>query len=291
MASKQRFGWFPAAAWIVAVLVLVPLGNAMAAADDWPTYRHDMARSGITSEEVAPPLTECWVFKSRHLPQPAWGDPKPGPVEDILELRRVHFDDVFQPVAGHGAVYFGSSADNKVYCLDAETRRIRWTRITGGPVRLAPTIVGGRVYIGSDDGYAYCLDAKDGSLVWKFHAAPEDQRVLGHGKMISLWPLRTGVVVDDGVAYFSAGIFPGEGVFLYAVDAETGREICERYLRGDAAKPHLTPRLSLGLPNELVRSDGPGFARHVRSPNGTTRDPVALLRQDGRGNLCVAGRR
>ena len=79
-----------------------------------------------------------------------WGDPKPQPVEGILELRRVHFDDVFQPVAADGAVFFGSSADNKVYCLDAATGRIRWTRITGGPVRLAPMVSGGRVFVGYD---------------------------------------------------------------------------------------------------------------------------------------------
>jgi len=224
-------------AWVAAVLT-----GASAAAEDWPTYRHDAARSGITSERVSPPLSQCWVFQPRHAPQPAWGDPKPGPVEDILELRRVHFDDVFQPVVADGAVYFGSSANNKVYCLDAATGKIRWTRITGGPVRLAPMVSGGRVFVGSDDGYAYCLDAKDGSLVWEFRAAPEDRRVLGHGKMISLWPLRTGVLVDDGVAYFSAGIFPAEGVFLYAVDAVDGSEIWRNDTGGEEPQSKISPQ-------------------------------------------------
>lgn len=93
-------------------------------------------------------------------------------------------------------------------------------RITGGPVRLAPAVVDGRVYVGSDDGCAYCLDASDGSVVWQFRAAPEDRRVLRHGRMISLWPLRSGILVEDGVAYLAAGIFPAEGVFLFALEAK-----------------------------------------------------------------------
>ncbi|MBN2473833.1 MAG: PQQ-binding-like beta-propeller repeat protein [Pirellulales bacterium] len=240
--ADVRHRAFTAVHLIVGAWMATVLGGAVAWSEDWPAYRHDMARSGITSERLAPPLAELWVFEGRHAPEPAWGDPKSVPVEDILELRRVHFDDVFQPVVADGAVFFGSSADNKVYCLDAATGAIRWTKITGGPVRLAPMVAGGRVFVGSDDGYAYCLDADDGSLVWKFHAAPEDRRLLGHGKMISLWPLRTGVLVDEGIAYFSAGIFPGEGVFLYAVDAATGREIWRNDTCGETPQSTISPQ-------------------------------------------------
>jgi len=225
-----------------AMVVALLWCGAAARADDWPTYRHDAARSGITAEKVAVPLAQSWVFRAAQAPKPAWGDPKPEPVENILELRRVHFDDVFQPVAAGDAVFFGSSANNKVYCLDAATGQIRWTTITGGPVRLAPMVVDGRVYVGSDDGYAYCLDAADGSVVWKVCGAPEDRRVLGHGKMISLWPLRTGVLVDGKTAHFSAGIFPAEGVFLYAVDASDGREIWRNGSGGEQPQSRIAPQ-------------------------------------------------
>lgn len=211
-------------------------------AEDWPTYQHDIARTGITSEPIRPPLAPCWKFQSRFAPQPAWGDPKPVPIEGILELRRRHFDDVYQVVVADGKAYFGSSADHKLYCLDLASGKVRWTFITGGPVRLAPAIVEGRAYLGSDDGWVYCLGAADGKLVWKFHAAPGDDRVLGSSKMISLWPVRTGVVVDGGIAYFGAGIFPAEGVFMYAVKADDGSLLWRNDTCGEAPQSTVSPQ-------------------------------------------------
>jgi len=251
------------------IFLLAALTGTVATAEDWPMYRHDVARSGITPERVRLPLRECWAFKPHYPPAPAWGDPKPEPVENILELRRVHFDDAFQVAAVDGAVYFGSSADHKVYCLEAAGGRVRWTRITGGPVRLAPTVVGGKVFVGSDDGCAYCLDADDGSVEWKFRAAPGDARVLGSGKMISLWPLRTGVLVDDGAAYFAAGIFPAEGVFLYAVDAKTGREIWRNDTCGEDPQSKVSPQ------GYLLASESTLYA-----PMGRV-SPAAFDRRDG----------
>lgn len=215
---------------------------SLAVADDWPTYQHDVARTGITAERLALPLVECWKFQSRYAPRPAWGDPKPNPVEGILELRRRHFDDVDQVVVADGAAYFGSSADHKLYCLDLASGKIRWTFITGGPIRLAPSIVKGRAYFGSDDGWIYCLKTEDGSVAWRFRAAPGDNRVLGHGKMISLWPVRTGVLVDAGTAYFGAGIFPAEGVFLYAADANDGKVLWRNDSCGEAPQSAVSPQ-------------------------------------------------
>ena len=64
-------------------------------ADDWPTYQHDTKRSGISAEELKLPLTELWVFSPTYPPSHAWSDPQPKPVEGLLELPRLRFDDAF----------------------------------------------------------------------------------------------------------------------------------------------------------------------------------------------------
>lgn len=207
------------------VFILLALLLHIAYAEDWPTYMHDVARSGISSERMTLPLSEGWVFMTKHPPQPAWSPPHPGLVENVFEPNRLDFDYVFQVVSVGDKLYFGSSADNKIYCLDVREGKVIWSFFTGGPVRLAPTVWRGKIYVGSDDGFVYCLDVQNGELIWKFKAAPNDERILGNGRMISRWPVRTGVLVDDGIAYFGAGVFPFEGVYLYAVRAQDGKLI------------------------------------------------------------------
>ena len=89
-------------------------------------------------------------------------------------------------------------------------------------MRLAPTIDQQRVYFGSDDGFAYCLDLRTGKLRWKFKAAPTSRRIPGNERMISSWPIRSGIVIDNGQARFSAGLFPSQGTYQFAVDATNG---------------------------------------------------------------------
>ena len=196
--------------------------GAAALDTDWPTYMHDSARSGTTTAAIDLPLEEQWVYTAPAAPQPAWTDPQAVTVDSFRELPKVKVDDAFHVAVAGDAIYFGSSVDNKIYSLEAATGKLRWTFFTGGPVRLAPTVYQGRVYAGSDDGYVYCLNAADGRLTWKFRGAPSARRVLGGGKMISLWPIRTGVLVDGDIACFGAGIFPAERVYMYGVSAKDG---------------------------------------------------------------------
>jgi len=140
----------------------------------------------------------------------------------------VVFDRAFHVTACGQSVYFGSSADDHVYCLDASTGDVRWSFCTEGPVRLAPTISDERVYVGSDDGCVYCLAAGDGRLLWKHRIGPADRRLPGNGRMISLWPVRCGVAVEDGTVYVCAGLFPSQGTYLCAMQAQDGKELWKR---------------------------------------------------------------
>jgi len=172
------------------------------------------------------PLSLNWIFKPTHEPKPAW--PSPGE-----ELARTHFDNAHHVAAVNGLVYFGSTVDSKIYALEAASGKQRWIFFTEGPVRCAPTIWKNRIYFGSDDGFVYCLGARNGKLIWKYRAGPSDEKVLGNGRMISLWPVRTSVLVDESVVYFGAGVFPYEGVYICALDAVDGRVIWKNDTVGD----------------------------------------------------------
>ena len=198
----------------------------MALADDWPTYRHDNGRSGITAEALdVGALAEQWVYEPPHPPQPAW----PGPAKwdayaRIIGLRAMrNYDPVFHVTAAGDSLYFGSSTEDAAVCLDVETGAERWSCIVDGPVRMPPTHADGKLYFGSDDGFAYCVNAAGGTLVWKHRPAPEERLIPSNGKLIPLWPVRTGVLVDGGKAYFAAALLPWRDAYLCAVDAQTGK--------------------------------------------------------------------
>ena len=257
--------------------VLISLSCALsgvAVAGEWPTYNNDSSRSGVAEESVRVPLHEAWRFESRLRPDPAW----PGPARQNYWHRlsglhgAINYDRAYHVAVAADCVYFGSSADDKLYCLDAGDGHVRWTFFTEGPVRLAPTVVGGRVYAGSDDGVVYCLDRADGGLIWRYRPVEADYRLPGNGHVMSLWPIRTGVVVEGDTAYFCAGLFPTEGAYLCAVDARTG------VLRWKE-------KIDISPQGYMLAT-----AKHLFVPTGRT-DPAMFDRMNGRhaGNVSSPG--
>jgi outer membrane protein assembly factor BamB len=70
-------------------------------------------------------------------------------------------------VAGH--LVYVSSADHKVYALNAGTGTLLWSYETvNGIVPTTPTVANGMVYVGSWDKNVYALNANTGALVWVY---------------------------------------------------------------------------------------------------------------------------
>ncbi|MHB8900915.1 MAG: outer membrane protein assembly factor BamB family protein [Thermoguttaceae bacterium] len=228
----KRFAWL---LWAVAVSMV----SNWAVATDWPTYRGDAQRSARTEESLPDDLAVVWRHAARHAPQPAWSD----------RDTRMPFDRAMHPVIAGGRVFFGSSVDCKVYALDAASGRPLWTFFSGGPIRFAPAVDEDRLLVASDDGCLYCLAAADGRLLWKLPGGPTSSRVLGNGRLISRWPARGGPVVADGVVYFAAGIWPSEGIFIYAVETKTGKVLWCNDQTGSLwmAQPHPTANAASGV--------------------------------------------
>ncbi len=211
------------------------LSVEMAAAEDWPSFQHDTKRSAVTSEQLdAEKLGQAWVWQSPYPPQPAWAGPaKWDAYAGIKGLRSMrNYDPAFHPVVVGQRVYFGSSVDDSVHCLDLQTGRELWTFTTDAPVRVAPTYWKENLYFGSDDGFAYCISAQDGTLVWKFRPVKPDRLILNNQRLIPLWPCRTGVTIFGETAYCAMALLPWEPAYLCALDPVNGQPIGQgRYVK------------------------------------------------------------
>ncbi len=204
---------------IAGILAIFVSAGTMWASEsgDWPLWRHDAARDATTSEDLSEELHPQWV---RELPAPQRAWP-----EQLDDQGKLGFDTSYEPIAAGGRLFVPSMVTDSVTAYDLDTGVEQWRFTTDGPVRLAPAYHDGRLYVGSDDGYLYCLEAESGEMLWQFQAAPNDRMVLGNERLISVWPVRGAPVVADGVVYFAAGVWSFEGISIYAVDSETAEVV------------------------------------------------------------------
>ena len=231
---------------------------------DWPTYRHDAARSGCASTTVPAAL------------KPAWQTRLGGRLSSV--------------VVADGKLLVAEIDGHTVHALDAESGRSLWHYTVGGRVDSPPTICtfavpapneaasgqnqasGGAAtdslcLFGSADGWVYCLRVSDGALVWRFRAAPADQRLVACEQVESVWPVPGNVMVQDGAAWCVAGrsMFLDGGLRLWRLDPQTGRVLSETVL--DDTDPRTGKKLQayvswLNMPTampDVLSSDG----RHV----------------------------
>jgi outer membrane protein assembly factor BamB len=174
--------------------------------NDWPTYRHDAARSGRASTSVPAALERAW--------------------------RADIGGRLTSPVIAAGKVFVASVETHTLHALDAASGRQAWEYTVGGRVDSPPTIYRGLALFGCADGYVYALRAADGRLVWRFLAAPMDQRLTAFEQVESVWPVPGSVLVQDDVLYCVAGrsMFLDGGLRLWRLEPMTGRVLSETVL-------------------------------------------------------------
>ncbi|MDP6353979.1 MAG: PQQ-binding-like beta-propeller repeat protein [Planctomycetota bacterium] len=195
---------------------------------DWPTYRHDNARSGVTATAIPEQLKVVWKAS---LPAQATA-----------------------PVIANGLLLTAVRSMHTVYALDSLSGEPRWQFTADGPVDSAPTCYGRLVLFGSRDGWVYCLDGQTGNLVWKFSDMPAVRLMCAMEQLESAWPVNGSVMVKDGLAYFAAGrnSFLDGGIVVYALNPETGEVVHRRAMAGPYDKRNF-PRTQPGFAH---RSEG-----------------------------------
>jgi alpha-tubulin suppressor-like RCC1 family protein/chitodextrinase len=181
--------------------------------NDWPMFRQDHHHRNETAMELPANLYLQWVREYPAITS-AW-----------TRESRSRYDTGYRPVAAGKTIYVGSNQNDALIALNTDTGAERWRFYTDGPIRFAPVAVNGKVYVGSDDGYLYCLDAGTGAVIWKFRGGPADRKVFGNERLISTWPVRGAPVFYNGKIYFACGLWPWEGIFVYALNADTGAVI------------------------------------------------------------------
>jgi outer membrane protein assembly factor BamB len=219
--------------WWIAILTIIAFMTSCTTKlpevtnSDWPQYKKDNYRSGNSSINLdLETQGEAWVYKAPQKPVPAWYGPAKedayavsGPLPSMRD-----YDLSYYPIIVGSNLYYGSSADDAVHCINAGNGKEKWQFTTNGPIRIAPTYHNGNLYFGSDDGFVYCVDARKGKLVWQFSPSPKNhQKVLNNGRLISFWPIRTGVLMENGIAYFGASMLPWKQSYVCAINIETGK--------------------------------------------------------------------
>jgi outer membrane protein assembly factor BamB len=177
-----------------------PAGTVAVNEFDWPVYRKNNEHAAATPVAMGSTVSLVWVHQ---------------PLTSNMPTAIVTAD---------GRAYVGGS-DGQVRCISTADGAALWSFATEGRIMAAPTIWSNRVYVGSGDGCVYALDAVNGALLWKYRLAPASRRIMIYDYLSSTWPVNSGVLIHNGIAYAVAGMMDWDQLHVFALNAETGARI------------------------------------------------------------------
>lgn len=133
---------------------------------------------------------------------------------------------------------FQSAAAARLTTAQVPRLKLKWA--FGYPAGVSangqPAVASGRVFVGSDNGYFYSLDARTGCVYWSFES----------GSIIRNSPVVAPVTAQGAVAGQSTSqyaVFFGDGhANVYALDARTGRQLWKT-----RADQHFVARITGGV--------------------------------------------
>jgi polyvinyl alcohol dehydrogenase (cytochrome) len=184
----------------------------------------DIQKQRVAEFMSGRPMGSIGAGEAKSMPNqcttnPAMRDPASGPSwngwgNDLANTR-------FQPAAAA-----------RLTAADVPRLKLKWAfGIPKGMTNNAqPTVVSGRVFMATDNGYIYSLDAKTGCVYWSFQ----------NGSIVRGSPA-VGAVSGQGAARWA--VFFGDGhANIFALDAQTGRQLWK--VRVDE---HVVARITAGV--------------------------------------------
>ncbi|HUQ11929.1 MAG TPA: PQQ-binding-like beta-propeller repeat protein [Steroidobacteraceae bacterium] len=121
--------------------------------------------------------------------------------------------------AGDGTLFVGN--ENGVLSAIRRDGKLRWTFATGKPIRAQPRALGSDVYLHSDSGYLYRLNAKTGAEIWRARVDAGSEPRLPVNEKGTRWDrYGSSVVADQNRLYVAS-----RDRNLYALDRATGHEV------------------------------------------------------------------
>ena len=179
----------------------------------WPMLKQNPLRNNVTGVKVSKEMKQQWQIEAGV--------------------------NITPPVVSANTVIVADIEKHQVIALSAENGRELWRFTTGGRIDSTPTIAGNAVVAGSADGCVYCLNIKDGRLAWRFRGAPVDQKTISEDQLESVWPVHGSVMVERGIAYFSAGrsSYIDGGIHVFALDVKTGQIKAQSLVKTEHAGP------------------------------------------------------
>ncbi len=230
---------------------------------DWPMFRGNPARTGVTPEVVYPPLLERWQVEVGDW---VWASPavaggvvyvgagvqagssKYGRVAaldtrkgKVLWEQETNYEINSSPTIALGTLFVGMASD--VCAIDVESGAARWKCSARQVISTSVTVFGDHVYATSLDGSLYAIDAATGKVVWQYSAgSPIYSSPLAWADIVCFgctdhnvyavdaatgnlrWTLATGGEVNSSPTIFLESIFVGSGDGnVYAITLQTGK--------------------------------------------------------------------
>jgi outer membrane protein assembly factor BamB len=256
----------------------------------------------LSGEPLRPPLPDA-ARLVRGSGKPASLPPAPsrspdGPVADdwVRQVRAAAAET--EPATVAGKTLVAVTHQHRVECRDAAGKAL-WAFVADGRVSQPPVVSGDAVYVGSHDGWVYCLGLSDGGLRWKYFVAPYHRKVVASSQLESSWPVY-GVARHEGLIVATAGRHPeiGGGVVAVGLDPKTGAPAWRRTLykppaactiaQGGKASASPVPTSFLNtvpvsrggkieLPAQDIKPDGPVFAFDPRASDEELRQQLMTV--------------